>query len=88
MRYLALLSLPALLVACSEAETVALIEDPSAFSCRERAAATMSVTFDETVARPINTDIFGTQNYQVSAVGMQFRCTLSPDGDIILFQRI
>ncbi|WP_343501763.1 hypothetical protein [Alloyangia pacifica] len=88
MRYLFLFGLPVMLFACTEAETEALIEDPSAFSCRERAVATMSVGFEETVARPLNTDIFGTQNYEVGAAGQRFRCTLDTDGDIISFRRI
>ena len=88
MRCFALLGFHALLVACTEAETTALIEDPSAFSCRERAVATMSVGFEETVARPVNTDIFGTQNYEVDADGLRFRCTLNSDSDIIGFRRV
>lgn len=88
MRCLPFLALPVVLFACTEAETEALIEDPSAFSCRERAVATMSVSFEETVARPLNTDIFGTQNYEVGAAGQRFRCTLNSDGNIILFRRI
>lgn len=88
MRCLPLLVLPMMLAACTGAETEALIEDPSAFSCRERAVATMSVGFEETVARPLNTDIFGTQNYEVGAAGERFRCTLNADGNVIVFSRI
>ena len=86
MRCLLVLCFPVVLSAYTETE--ALIEDPWAFSCRERAVAAMSVSFDETMARPLNTDIFGTQNYEVGAADQRFRCTLNADGNIIVFRRI
>lgn len=88
MRLVPVIAAPAILAACTAAETEALIEDPSAFSCRERAVVTMSVSFEETAARPINTDIFGTQNYEVEAAGQTFRCSLDSDGNIFRFQRV
>ncbi len=88
MRLIPILAAPALLAACTAAETSAFVEDPSAFACRERAAGTLSVAFEDTAAQPINTDIFGTQNYNVEAAGQTFRCSLDSDGDIITFSRV
>lgn len=82
------LAIPAALAACGSAETAAIIEDPTAFECRERAVGLMSVDFEQTSARPISTDIFGTQTYEVTAAGQTFRCLADDEGNLFSFNRI
>ena len=78
----------ATLAACSEAETSALMDDPGAFSCRERGAALMNVSFDQTASDLVRTNIFGISTYRVRAGGSTFNCIVNADGLITGFSRV
>lgn len=89
-RFAWFLSVPALAVlgACTAEESTALMEDPNGFSCRENAAARAGVDFSETSARPINTDIFGTANYDVTAGSSAFKCVIDSDGALVSLLKV
>ena len=78
----------ATLTACSEAEMSALVDDPGAFSCRERGAALMNVAFEQTASDLIRTNILGISTYSVRAGGNTFNCILNADGLITGFSRV
>ncbi|ARE39543.1 hypothetical protein RGUI_1402 [Rhodovulum sp. P5] len=69
-------------------EMGAAMEDPGAFACRERAVSLMRVDFDMTSATPINFDAFGYRNYSVNAGGVNFRCSVNDEGNIVAFSRM
>ena len=78
----------ATLAACSEAEMTALVDDPGAFSCRERGAALMNVSFEQTASDLIRTNIFDISTYRVRAGGNTFNCIVNSDGLITGFSRV
>ena len=76
------------LAACSEAEMAAMMDDPGAFSCRERGAAIMNVAFEQTASDLVRTNILGISTYRVNAGGSTFNCIVSSDGLITGFSRV
>ncbi|RVT81658.1 hypothetical protein DXV76_19630 [Rhodobacteraceae bacterium CCMM004] len=76
------------LAACNEAEMAALIDDPGAFSCRERGVALMNVPFEQTASDLMRTNIFGISTYRVRAGGRTFSCIVNSDGLITGFSRV
>lgn len=86
---IALILAGGVLAACDSPEMQASLNDPVGFVCRERAAALMSVSFEETSAQPINIDAFGTANYNATAGGVTFRCVADEETkEITSFSRL
>ena len=76
------------LAACTAEESQQFSDDPGGFACRERAVSVAGVSFAETSERPINRDINGIANYDISAGGTTYRCTVDENNIVISFAAI